>query len=70
MKKIIVLAALFLVLPATSAFADACSEDCPSGQHKLSFADGNEVTCYCTTQQQEMQENGPGSAEQPQEGQD
>ena len=65
MKKIILLAALISVFPVTSAFADACSEDCPSGQHKVSFGDGDTVSCVCSDQQQAMQEGDPGSAEFP-----
>ena len=50
-------------LMGVQAFAeDACDTDCPEGQTRVSYADGNHLTCVCVDPGAPMEE-GPAGCE-------
>jgi hypothetical protein len=54
------LLALGILLVPVSVFAsDSCETDCPSGQVRVSYADGNSVTCACVEESSGMHATEP-----------
>ncbi len=67
MRKTLFIAALLLATagPALAAGEDQCATDCPSGQKKAGFADGDKATCLCVDESEGMVETVVEAAESP-----
>jgi len=67
MKKTLFIAAFLLSIagPALADDEDQCALDCPDGQKKAGFADGDKATCLCVDAGEGMVETVEEPADAP-----
>ncbi|MFN8391681.1 MAG: hypothetical protein U0136_15440 [Bdellovibrionota bacterium] len=65
MKRVILTAALLLLGSGTARAMDQCDEECPSGQTRVGFADGDHATCQCYEAATAMVDTVPQEADSP-----
>ena len=67
MRKLCALVAILSIASPVYAQENVCTQDCPSGQAKVTFADGLAVTCVCVPEGSGMVNNSeiPGDSGVP-----